>query len=130
MARRLASELAIQPEVRDYQVYVGISSPMDFNGMVRHYFLRKGTNVADIRVVLCPKRKRVQQSHEILLRVRKQLTELAETLGANIKLVEVPPGPPVLSTLTPRSMALQACIATTWLWRQRSRKASAREPGG
>lgn len=100
VARRLASELAIQPEVRDYQVYVGMSSPMDFNGMVRHYFLRKGTNVADIRVNLVPKEKRVQQSHEILLRVRKQLTELAETLGANIKLVEVPPGPPVLSTLT------------------------------
>jgi multidrug efflux pump subunit AcrB len=100
VARRLASEVAVQPEVRDYEVYVGTSSPMDFNGIVRHYFLRKGTNVADIRVNLAPKEKRVQQSHEILLRVRKPLTELAEKLGANIKLLEVPPGPPVLSTLT------------------------------
>jgi multidrug efflux pump subunit AcrB len=100
VARRLASEVAVQPEVRDYEVYVGTSSPMDFNGMVRHYFLRKGTNVADIRVNLAPKDKRVQQSHEILLRIRKPLTQLAGQLGANIKLVEVPPGPPVLSTLT------------------------------
>ncbi len=100
VARRLANEIAVQPEVRDYEVYVGTSSPMDFNGMVRHYFLRKGTNVADIRVNLAPKEKRVQQSHEILLRIRKPLTTLAVKLGANIKLVEVPPGPPVLSTLT------------------------------
>ena len=100
VARRLAAELAVQPEVRDYEVYVGTSSPMDFNGMVRHYFLRTGPNVADIRVNLAPKEKRVQQSHEMLLRIRKPLTELAESLDANIKLVEVPPGPPVLSTLT------------------------------
>lgn len=100
VARRLAAELAVQPEVRDYEVYVGTASPMDFNGMVRHYFLRTGANVADIRVNLASKEKRVQQSHQMLLRVRKPLTELAQSLGANIKLVEVPPGPPVLSTLT------------------------------
>ncbi len=100
VARRIASEVAVQPEVRDYEVYVGLSSPMDFNGMVRHYFLREGPNVADIRVNLVAKEKRVQQSHEILLRIRRQLTELGRSLNANIKLVEVPPGPPVLSTLT------------------------------
>jgi len=100
VARRLASEVAVQPEVRDYEVYVGTASPMDFNGMVRHYFLRSGPHVADIRVNLAPKEKRVQQSHEILLRIRRSMTEVAESLGANIKLVEVPPGPPVLSTLT------------------------------
>ncbi|MCR9294995.1 MAG: efflux RND transporter permease subunit [bacterium] len=100
VARRLAAAVAAEPEVRDYQVYVGLSSPMDFNGMVRHYFLRKGSHVADIRINLAPKQRRVQQSHEILLRLRQQLAALSEQLGANIKLVEVPPGPPVLATLT------------------------------
>ncbi len=73
---------------------------MDFNGLVRHYFLRQGPNVADIRVNLLAKENRVQQSHEILLRIRDQVTQLAESMGANIKLVEVPPGPPVLSSIT------------------------------
>ena len=100
VARRLARAVAVEPEVRDYQVYVGNASPMDFNGMVRHYFLRRGSNVADIRFNLAPKDLRTQQSHEILMRIRKPLAQLADQLGANIKLVEVPPGPPVLSTLT------------------------------
>jgi len=100
VARRLASEIAVLPEVRDYEVYVGIASPMDFNGMVRHYFLRQGPHVADVRVNLAPKEKRQQQSHEIILRIRQRLTALAEKLGANIKLVEVPPGPPVTATIT------------------------------
>jgi multidrug efflux pump subunit AcrB len=100
VARRLAREVAAEPEVRDYQIYVGTASPMDFNGMVRHYFLRSGSHVADIRFNLAPKDQRVQQSHEILMRLRKPLAALAEELQANIKLVEVPPGPPVLSTLT------------------------------
>ncbi len=100
VARRIAAEVAVQPEVVDFEVYVGIASPMDFNGMVRHYFLRQGANVADIRVNLAPKDARVQQSHEILLRIRRQLTAVAKDLGANVKLVEVPPGPPVLATLT------------------------------
>ena len=100
VTRRLASELAAQPEVTSFQTYVGLASPMDFNGMVRHYFLRQGPHVAEIRVNLVSKEKRIQQSHEILLRVRNHLVRLAESLGASIKLVEVPPGPPVLSTLT------------------------------
>ena len=87
-------------EVRDYEIFVGMASPMDFNGMVRHYFLRHGPHVADIRVNLVAKEHRVQQSHEILLRIRDEVTQLAESLGANIKLVEVPPGPPVLATIT------------------------------
>ena len=86
--------------VRDFQLYVGLASPMDFNGMVRHYFLRSGSNVAEIRVNLAPKEERVQQSHVILLRIRDDLTRLARTAGANVKLVEVPPGPPVLATVT------------------------------
>jgi multidrug efflux pump subunit AcrB len=100
VARELGAHLAGEAEVRDYEVYVGQASPMDFNGMVRHYFLREGPNVADIRVNLAPKEKRDQQSHEILLRIRGPITRLAESLGANVKLVEVPPGPPVLSTIT------------------------------
>jgi multidrug efflux pump subunit AcrB len=100
VARRLGEYLSVEAEVRDYQVYVGLASPMDFNGMVRHYFLRRGPHVADIRVNLADKDHRVQQSHEMLLRIRQPLTDLAKSMGANIKLVEVPPGPPVLATIT------------------------------
>lgn len=100
VTRRLATYLASVSEVRDFTVYSGIASPMDFNGMVRHYFLRKGANVADIRVNLVSKDFRKQRSHEILLRIRSDLEDIAESSHANIKLVEVPPGPPVLATIT------------------------------
>ncbi|MCA9177055.1 MAG: efflux RND transporter permease subunit [Planctomycetales bacterium] len=100
VARRLGRYLGGVSEVKDYEIFVGESSPMDFNGLVRHYFLRTGAHLADIRVNLLPKDSRVQQSHEILLRIRNELTDLGQSLGANIKLVEVPPGPPVLSTIT------------------------------
>lgn len=100
VARRLAQYIGAEAEVRDYQVFVGFASPMDFNGMVRHYFLRQGAHVADIRVNLVAKDRRRQQSHEIVLRWRRPLTELAASLGADIKIVEVPPGPPVLATIT------------------------------
>jgi multidrug efflux pump subunit AcrB len=100
VARRIGAFLGGLAEVRDYEIMVGKASPMDFNGLVRHYFLRQGTNVADIRVNLLAKEQRVQQSHEILLRIRDDLRELAQSMGANIKLVEVPPGPPVLATIT------------------------------
>ena len=68
-------------EVRDYQLYVGLASPMDFNGMVRHYFLRRGSNVADIRVNLAPKNRRSQQSHAMVLRIRDEMTKLASRRG-------------------------------------------------
>jgi multidrug efflux pump subunit AcrB len=100
VARRIGRFLSGVNEVRDYEVFVGIASPMDFNGLVRHYFLRQGPHVADIRVNLIPKEQRAQQSHEILLRIRNSVTELADSLGANVKFVEVPPGPPVLATIT------------------------------
>ncbi|WP_028322148.1 efflux RND transporter permease subunit [Desulfatiglans anilini] len=87
------------PEVTHFVSYVGTGSPMDFNGMVRHYYLRETGNLADIRVNLADKKRRVQQSHTILLRIRKDLEDLARREGAHIKLVEVPPGPPVLSTI-------------------------------
>jgi multidrug efflux pump subunit AcrB len=97
--RRLAAVIARQPEVRDYQGYTGMASPMDFNGMVRHYFLRRGPEVGELRVNLAGKLDREMQSHEILLRIRGHLEEVARKEGVRIALVEVPPGPPVLSTI-------------------------------
>lgn len=86
-------------EVRDIQSYVGIASPMDFNGLVRHYYLRQGSSVAEIRVNLVPKQERQYQSHGLVLRIRPDIEAIAVRNGANVKLVEVPPGPPVLSTV-------------------------------
>jgi multidrug efflux pump subunit AcrB len=87
------------PEVTNFISYVGTASPMDFNGMVRHYYLREGGNVADIRINLAGKQRRKQQSHAILLRLRKDLQTIASRHGADIQLVEMPPGPPVISTV-------------------------------
>lgn len=87
------------PEITSFVSYVGNSSPMDFNGMVRHYYLRKGSHLADIRINLAEKNKRKQQSHAIVLRLRKELEDIAKANNAAIKIVEVPPGPPVLSTI-------------------------------
>jgi len=86
-------------EVTNLVSYTGIASPMDFNGMVRHYFIRKGSHLADIRINLVHKSRRQQQSHTILLRIRKDLEKIAMDNNAFVQLVEVPPGPPVLSTL-------------------------------
>lgn len=87
------------PEVTHFVSYTGTASPMDFNGMVRHYYLRQGSNVADIRVGLADKVRRRQQSHEIILRLRNDLEKIAQEYRVNMKLVETPPGPPVLSTI-------------------------------
>ena len=86
-------------EVTDYQLYVGTSGPFNFNGLVRHYYLRQGPNVADIQVNLVEKGHRSEQSHGIAKRLRPELKRIADTYGARIKVAEVPPGPPVLSTL-------------------------------
>ncbi|MFH2219661.1 MAG: efflux RND transporter permease subunit [Pseudomonadota bacterium] len=86
-------------EVVDYQIHVGIAGPFNFNGLVRHYYLRKGTNMADIQVNLAEKGRRKQQSHEIAKRVRPALKAIADRHHARVKVAEVPPGPPVLSTL-------------------------------
>jgi multidrug efflux pump subunit AcrB len=95
----IADELRKQPEVTDYQSYVGTSGPYTFNGLVRHYFLRRGPNVADIKVGLLPKHARDAQSHDIAKRVRAAILPIAKRFGADIKVAEVPPGPPVLQTL-------------------------------
>ena len=87
------------PEVTNFVSFVGTASPIDFNGLVRHYYLRQGSNVADVRVNLADKERRRQQSHEIALRLRADLEKVAAEHGAALKIVETPPGPPVLSTL-------------------------------
>ncbi len=86
-------------EVQNTVSYVGAPSPIDFNGMVRHYYLRQGGSMADIRVNLYDKVRRQDQSHAIVLRLRKDLEGIAASHGVNMKIVEVPPGPPVISTL-------------------------------
>jgi multidrug efflux pump subunit AcrB len=86
-------------EVTDYQLHVGTSGPFNFNGLVRHYYLRAGNSMADIQVNLVGKGRRKEQSHAIAKRIRPPLEEIAAKYGARIKVAEVPPGPPVLSTL-------------------------------
>ena len=99
VVRSFEDYLQTVPEVTQMVSYTGFASPMDFNGMVRHYYLREGPNLADIRVNLAEKSEREQQSHAILLRIRKDLSKIASEHNAKVKLVEVPPGPPVLSTV-------------------------------
>jgi multidrug efflux pump subunit AcrB len=100
---RVASELAAavlqDPAVTDVQSYTGLSAPYNFNGLVRHYFLRRGTHLADLQVNLLPKDDRSEQSHELAVRVRERLLPIAERFDATIQVSEVPPGPPVLQTL-------------------------------
>ena len=91
--------LATVPEVTDFTSYVGVSSPMDFNGLVRHYYLRQLPHQAEVRVNLVGKKQRGQQSHGIGLRMRDGLTALARKHGARLKIVELPPGPPVLASV-------------------------------
>lgn len=99
VAREIGQYLSTQPLVVNYQNYVGTSAPITFNGLVRHYDLRGGSNMADIQVNLLPKDQRSLQSHDIAKLLRPKIQEIGEKFGANIKVVEVPPGPPVLSTI-------------------------------
>jgi len=87
------------PEVLDYQGYAGTSAPMNFNGLVRQYFLRSGSNVGDLQVNLVDKHQRDRQSHEIARALRPALDAIGRRHGASVKVVEVPPGPPVMSPL-------------------------------
>jgi multidrug efflux pump subunit AcrB len=99
VARTLADAVRQEPEVVNLQTYAGTASPYNFNGLVRHYYLRRGANVADIQVNLVPKGDRDLQSHDIAKRVRDRIAPIAKELGARIKVAEVPPGPPVLETV-------------------------------
>ena len=99
VTREIGDYIRTAPEVTDYQMYVGTASPYNFNGLVRHYFLRRGPNVADIQVNLVPKGERSAQSHDIAKRVRPKIDEIGARYSARVKVAEVPPGPPVLQTL-------------------------------
>ena len=97
--RELGAHLAQQAEVTDYQSYAGTSSPINFNGLVRQYYLRAGGEVGDIQVKLVEKDQRKAQSHAIATRLRPELQAIGQRWGANVKVVEMPPGPPVLAPI-------------------------------
>ena len=99
VTKEIAQYIASVPEVVNYQNYVGTSAPITFNGLVRHYDLRGGSNMADIQVNLLHKSDRDLQSHDIAKIVRPEIQKIAKVYGANVKIIEVPPGPPVLSTI-------------------------------
>ena len=99
VAQALGEELARQPDVLNYQAYTGTSGPYNFNGLVRHYNMRRKSNQADIQVNLLPAGQRSQQSHAIAKRLRPLLDSVGSAYGARIQVSEVPPGPPVVQTL-------------------------------
>ncbi|MFK5971839.1 MAG: efflux RND transporter permease subunit [Flavobacteriaceae bacterium] len=99
VTQEIAQYLATRPEIVTYQSYVGTSAPITFNGLVRHYDLRGGSNMADIQVNLIDKDERSIQSHGIAKLLRPEIQKIASKYNANVKLIEVPPGPPVLSTI-------------------------------
>ncbi len=99
VARLIAARLSAEPEILNYQIYAGTAAPYNFNGLVRHYFLRRGPHVADIQVNLVHGEARSEQSHAIAKRIRERIQDLAREHQARIKVAEVPPGPPVLQTL-------------------------------
>jgi multidrug efflux pump subunit AcrB len=99
LLHEMGAYLATVPEVRDYQAYAGLGAPINFNGLVRQYYLRAGSDVGDLQVNLVDKAHRNDQSHAITTRLRPELTRIGATYGARVKVVEVPPGPPVLSPI-------------------------------
>ena len=99
VTKEIAQYLSTKPEVVNYQNYIGTSAPITFNGLVRHYDMRGGSNMSDIQVNLLHKEDRDLQSHDIAKAMRPDIQKIAKKYGANVKIIEVPPGPPVLSTL-------------------------------
>ena len=98
LAKNISAKVQLLPEVKTISAYVGTPSPIDFNGLVRQYYQRQTPNTADLRLTLIDKDDREHQSHGVVLRLRTLLTPL-NVNGADIKVVEVPPGPPVMNTL-------------------------------
>jgi multidrug efflux pump subunit AcrB len=98
-ARDFEHYLASVPEITDFEAYVGTASPVDFNGMMRQYFLRRAPNRGDIRINLIHKTERVDASHSLALRIRGDLTAIAQRDGVKLKIVELPAGPPAMSTV-------------------------------
>jgi multidrug efflux pump subunit AcrB len=98
-AREIAAVVRREPEVTDYQVYVGTAAPHSFNGLMRHYDLRRGASLAEVQVNLLDKQRRRVQSHAFALRIRPAVAAVAARYGARIAVAEVPPGPPVLQAI-------------------------------
>jgi multidrug efflux pump subunit AcrB len=98
-AREIAPAVRVEPEVTDYQIYAGVAAPFNFNGLVRHYFMRRGANIADLQINLVKKDERKALSHVIARRVRPRVAEIAAKCGARVGVAEVPPGPLVLQTM-------------------------------
>ncbi len=99
VAQEMADAIRTEPEVTNYQIYVGTAAPFNFNGLVRHYYMRRGANVADLQINLVNKHQRRAQSHDIAERVRPRVAAIAAKWHAHVAVAEVPPGPPVLETL-------------------------------
>lgn len=99
VAEEVARALMEEPYITDMELYIGTAAPFNFNGLIRHYYLRQGDHVADIQVNLIPKHERKLQSHDIAKRVRPLVVEVARRYGARITVAEIPPGPPVLQSL-------------------------------
>lgn len=99
VVQALGNELSREPDVLNYQTYAGTSGPYNFNGLVRHYYMRRMPNQGDIQVNLVPASQRREQSHAIARRLRPQLVAIGNQFGARIQVSEVPPGPPVIQTL-------------------------------
>ena len=97
--REIGAEVARVPEVTDYQAYAGTASPINFNGLVRQYYLRSAPESGDIQVNLAEKKHRTRKSHEIAISVRDTVETIGRKSGGNAKVVEVPPGPPVMSPI-------------------------------
>lgn len=106
--RELGAHLATVPEVSHFQAYAGTAAPINFNGLVRQYYLRAGGEVGDLQVNLVDKHQRSAQSHAIATRVRPALQEIGRRFGANVKVVEVPPGPPVMAPIVAEIYGPQA----------------------
>jgi multidrug efflux pump subunit AcrB len=99
VAQQMGQRIAVDPDVTDFQIYAGTAAPFNFNGLVRHYYLRGAPNQADIQVNLKPRDQRKAQSHDIAKRIRPALKQIADSANARIAVAEVPPGPPVQQTL-------------------------------
>ena len=95
----MGAAIARVPEVTDYEAYAGTAAPINFNGLVRQYYLRTGPEVGDLQVNLLDKHERTRKSHEIAQAVRPMIEVIARKYGADVKVVEVPPGPPVMSPI-------------------------------
>ena len=98
-SREIAAAIRDEPAVTDYQIYVGTAAPYSFNGLMRHYYLRRSPSQAEVQVNLLPKHERAEQSHALALRIRPRVAAVAARYGARAAVAEVPPGPPVLQAL-------------------------------